>query len=172
MICLSYHYIQCFITNSSYYSIQGKYLLRIIDECCKNLEYFDASGSFQLDNDCVEQIVSKCTKLKYLSVQNCRKLTDECIKSFTKKRKPALKVNALNIGGNYNITLTGFYDFLNHYPLSGALLSSLLLIIHRQIYLCKTKHATHYTFIHSYIIHSCIHTFMYSYIIHQYIQYM
>lgn len=91
----------------------GKYMVRLLDHCESVLESLDVSGCFQVANDNLSSILTRCPLLRRLNVKNCRKVNDMFLYEITKL--PALKLIALDLGGNFNITDEGVRFFLKNY---------------------------------------------------------
>lgn len=91
--------------------VSGKYIIKIIN-CCKNIIDLDISGTFQVDDQTILQILIVCQQINHLLIRNCRKITDKTLESIC-NRNCLLK--SLDIGGNSNLTLHGIKNFISSY---------------------------------------------------------
>lgn len=71
------------------------------------------SGCFQVDDDTLINILPKCPLLTKLNIRNCRKLTDKSIDFIINQKQ--LKLEYINIGGNFNISNSSIQKFLTNY---------------------------------------------------------
>lgn len=86
---------------------------------CVVFKHIDVSGCFQVCDDTVQYIITKCVYLKNLNLRNCRKLTDVALNHLVKCNDT--KITALHLGGNFNLTGRYPYNyymlFLSNFPL-------------------------------------------------------
>ncbi len=96
----------------------GKFLLKVVSLCNHSLVSLDVSGCFQVDDLTIGTVLTTCPKLTNINIRNCRKLTDETLESLGKLDT---RLQSLNIGGNFNMTVKGVQAFLNHSRYLGEL---------------------------------------------------
>ena len=94
-------------------TLKGKYLREVLDHCCSTLQSFDVSGCFQVDDTVLIDILTRCNQLKYLDIENCRKISDKGVDGLVCSKR---KLDSINIGGDYNITNTGLKKFITNFP--------------------------------------------------------
>jgi len=92
--------------------LPGKYMKSVVNGCLRSLKILDLSGCFQIDDDALVDVLNRCESLTYLDVENCRKLSDRCIDALINSKR---RLEAINIGGDYNITPQGLSRFINRY---------------------------------------------------------
>lgn len=78
--------------------------IKKLSSICTELQTLNLSGSFRLTDDAIEMLLMNCKDMKELHLENCRKLTDQTLMHFIKL---CPKLMCLDVGGNYNMTLTG-----------------------------------------------------------------
>lgn len=87
--------------------VSGRYLKKIL-ETTGAITELDVGGTFQVDDESVLAITTNCPKLKVLNIRNCKKLTDRSLEHILK----CDSLVSLNIGGNFNMTVSGILHFL------------------------------------------------------------
>ena len=97
-----YHY--CINTLLSYHILLSYICIQVIN----------FSGTFQVDDDLILNIINKCPHIHSLNIQNCRKITDKTLNYLTSTQSSSIQmcVTSLNLGGNTNITEKGLYQFI------------------------------------------------------------
>lgn len=85
----------------------------MLDHCCSTLQSFDVSGCFQVDDAVLIDTLTRCNQLKYLDIENCRKISDKGVDGLVSSKR---KLDSINIGGDYNITNTGLKKFVTKFP--------------------------------------------------------
>ncbi|RYH12547.1 hypothetical protein EON65_37990 [archaeon] len=91
----------------------GRYLIKAISQSRDTLQTLDVSGCFQVDASIMEEVLMTCRNIKNLNLRSCRKLTNPFLDTLVKNR--AIKLESLDIGGDYNITDLGVQAFLSSY---------------------------------------------------------
>jgi hypothetical protein len=92
--------------------MKGAYFTKVLEVVFFSLITLDVSGCFQVDDGCVVQILEKCQHLEFFNIRNCRKITNVSLESIVMQKASSLK--SLNIGGNFNITVSGLHNFVNN----------------------------------------------------------
>lgn len=87
--------------------ITPTYLSMILSRCPK-LELLDLSGTFSIDDDCIQMVLRMCPFIRRLGLQSCRKLSNICLGHIS-THSPLV---GLQLGGNFNITADGIREYL------------------------------------------------------------
>ncbi|KAM3569740.1 hypothetical protein VYU27_008173 [Nannochloropsis oceanica] len=77
------------------------------------LECLDLSACFSLTDSALPLALSHCPSLKTLKLENCRKLTDAAFDHIVKFNR---QLQALHVGGNFNMTQEGLIRLLSTHP--------------------------------------------------------
>jgi hypothetical protein len=98
----------CIFANRTSVSLKNSkispvYINKVIARC-PNLVNLDLSGTFLVDDECVQMIFRQCPMIENIGIQNCRKLSDLCLQTIAASGS---KVTGLQLGGNFNITMDG-----------------------------------------------------------------
>ncbi|TYZ61723.1 hypothetical protein PybrP1_008336 [[Pythium] brassicae (nom. inval.)] len=80
---------------------------------CPKLHSVSLSGCFRLTDDAIEVLARNCQDLKELNIENCRKLTDLSLEHL---RKHAPKLQSIDVGGNFNMTIQGITKLIEKHP--------------------------------------------------------
>ena len=96
--------------------ISGKYIKKVIDNVYTALLVLDVSGTFQVDDDTVQYILKKCSRLKTLSIRNCRKITDKSLDYIIQHGN---NLTSVDLGGCINMSYEGINKFLQNKRMSG-----------------------------------------------------
>ncbi|KAJ0412754.1 hypothetical protein ATCC90586_002384 [Pythium insidiosum] len=92
--------------------ISTKFIARLTKVCTK-LHTINFSGCFRLTDDAIEVLLTNCPEIKELNLENCRKLSDITLDHL---RKLAPKLQSIDIGGNFNMTVPGITKFIEKHP--------------------------------------------------------
>ncbi|GLE09364.1 hypothetical protein PINS_up020973 [Pythium insidiosum] len=92
--------------------ISTKFIARLTKVCTK-LHTINFSGCFRLTDDAIEVLLTNCPEIKELNLENCRKLSDLTLDHL---RKLAPKLQSIDIGGNFNMTVAGITKFIEKHP--------------------------------------------------------
>ena len=77
------------------------------------MQSLDVCGCFQVDDAVLVDILTRCSQLKYLDIENCRKISDKGVDALVGSKR---KLDSINIGGDFNITSTGLKKFITSFP--------------------------------------------------------
>jgi hypothetical protein len=66
-----------------------------------------------VDDGVLIDVLTRCNQLKYLDIENCRKISDKGVDGLVCSKR---KLDSINIGGDYNITNTGLKKFVTSFP--------------------------------------------------------
>nr|CCA18655.1 conserved hypothetical protein [Albugo laibachii Nc14] len=80
---------------------------------CSKIHTVNFSGCFRLTDNAIEVLLRKCPELRDVNLENCRKLSDV---SLDHLRKHATKLQCIDVGGNFNMTLPGITRFVEKHP--------------------------------------------------------
>lgn len=87
--------------------------MSVVETCSSELIELNVTGCFQITDQHLVAIFSRCPKLKVVQIGNCRKLTDDLLNGIANQQ--GLKFRQLDIGGNFNITDDGVRRFIKQY---------------------------------------------------------
>jgi Ran GTPase-activating protein (RanGAP) involved in mRNA processing and transport len=85
----------------------------VVSQVYQSIKVLDLSGCFQVDDSVLSDIVSRCTNLTHLNIENCKKIGDKSIDALVNCK---LSLDALNIGGNYNISGASLKKLVINFP--------------------------------------------------------
>lgn len=100
------------IRQVTYSTCAAKYLLQVVDICRESIQSLDISGCFQVDDNVLIDVITRCHQLVHLDIENCRKLSDKGIDGLINSKR---KLETINLGGDYNITQKGLKRFLQNF---------------------------------------------------------
>ncbi|CAI5730773.1 unnamed protein product [Hyaloperonospora brassicae] len=87
--------------------------VEMVSKICPKLHSVNFSGCFRLTDEAIETLLKNCPEIKDLNIENCRKLTDVTLDHL---RKFALKLQSFDIGGNFNMTISGITKLIEKHP--------------------------------------------------------
>ncbi|CCI43003.1 unnamed protein product [Albugo candida] len=88
-------------------------LMEKFSAICSNIHAVNFSGCFRLTDNAIEILLRKCRELKDVNLENCRKLSDA---SLDLLRIHASKLQCIDVGGNFNMTIQGITRFVEKHP--------------------------------------------------------
>lgn len=103
---------------STYLSLKNSkvsrdYVISVVSRC-HMLETIILDGCLQVDDMVINHILKTCTNIRHLSINNCRKITDDTLTSLAHKiSNHNSQINTILIGGDFNITQLGLESFFN-----------------------------------------------------------
>uniref|UniRef100_A0AAV1TM84 F-box/LRR-repeat protein 15-like leucin rich repeat domain-containing protein n=1 Tax=Peronospora matthiolae TaxID=2874970 RepID=A0AAV1TM84_9STRA len=87
--------------------------VEMLSGICPKLHAVNFSGCFRLTDEAIETLLKNCPEIKDLNIENCRKLTDATLDHLCKF---ALKLQSFDIGGNFNMTISGITKLIEKHP--------------------------------------------------------
>ena len=138
---ISISMLNMYCTNISFKNskITSDYVMKVSHHC-KLLKSIVLDGCLQVDDLSILTVLKNCPNMQQLSINNCRKITDNTLIAFKQMMENGYILQSLCIGGNFNITKLGLENFfqlngsnsnylknITHVNIGGLTLSDMIL---------------------------------------------